>query len=154
MSELDSQKNKKTAVVEIDGKDYAIKDPEPLNRPDVLAKELYNEIRASDTDVAAIAKNLGYKEKNIRNCKEHIFSRCHYLDRYKNEEVEYREFDPDLQQALAWKRLEKGCCTKEDIEWLKHECAENHHEVKFNSGYCEAHERAQKLHDGNPWKDD
>jgi len=154
MRELDSQKKKKTAVVEIDGKTYDIKDPEPMTRADKLADELYKEIRANDNDIAIIAKNLGYKENNIRNCKEHIFSRCNYLDRFKNEPVEYRQFDNDLQQALAWKRLEKGCCTKEDILWLKHECAESHHETKFNTGYCEAHERAQKRYDGKPWKDD
>lgn len=152
--ELDSQKNKKTAVVEIYGKTYVIKNPEPLTREDTLAEELYNSIRASDTDIAAIAKNLDYKETNIKKCKEHIFYRSHYLDRYKGEKVEYRRFDADLRQALAWKRLEQGCGTKEDIEWLKHEFAESHHEEKFNAGYNESHNRAQKRYDGKPWNDD
>jgi hypothetical protein len=44
-------------------------------------------------------------------------------------------FDPNLQQALAWKRLETGTHTQDDITWIKHECAERHHELKYDSGY-------------------
>ena len=60
-------------------------------------------------------------------------------------------FDPDLQQALAWKRLEYGVYTEEDKIWLMHEYAEQHHEKIQNSGYFEAHDRAQKRFDGAPW---
>ena len=58
---------------------------------------------------------------------------------------------PNMPQALAWKRLENGSHTSEDITWLKHEFAERHHETKFDSGYSEAHKRAQKRFDGDPW---
>ena len=65
-----------------------------------------------------------------------------------------RYFDPDLQQALAWKRLETGTHTEDDITWIKHECAERHHELKYGSGYNEAHNRAQSRFDGAPWENE
>jgi len=52
---------------------------------------------------------------------------------------------------LAWERLEDGIYLPEDIEWLKHEFAEKHHKLKFNSGYSAAHNRAQKRYNDNPW---
>ena len=70
----------------------------------------------------------------------------HTLDRYP-ECIERKRFDPNLNQFLAWERLEDGIYLSEDIEWLKHE----HHELKFSSGYSDAHNRAQKRYDGNPW---
>lgn len=56
-----------------------------------------------------------------------------------------------FEQAFAWKRIEAGIHTQDDIEWIKHECAERHHELKYDSGYSEAHERAQSRYDGYPW---
>ena len=38
--------------------------------------------------------------------------------------------------------------SQNDIEWIKHECAERHHELKYDSGYSEAHERDQSRYDG------
>ena len=32
------------------------------------------------------------------------------------------------------------------------ECAERHHELKYGSGYNEAHNRAQTRFDGVPWE--
>ena len=61
-------------------------------------------------------------------------------------------FDANIQQALAWKRLETGTHTQDDITWIKHECAERHHELKYGSGYSEAHNRAQTRFDGAPWE--
>ena len=52
---------------------------------------------------------------------------------------------------MAWERLEDGIYLSEDIEWLKHEFAERHHELKFDSGYSDAHNWAQKRYNGNPW---
>jgi hypothetical protein len=59
---------------------------------------------------------------------------------------------PTLEQALAWKRLETGTHTQDDVTWIKHECAERHHELKYGSGYNEAHNRAQTRFDGAPWE--
>ncbi len=61
-------------------------------------------------------------------------------------------FDPNLQQGLAWKRLETRTHTQDDVTWIKHECAERHHELKYASGYNEAHNRAQTRFDGAPWE--
>jgi hypothetical protein len=44
--------------------------------------------------------------------------------------------------------LETGTHTQEDITWMKHECVERHHELKYGSGYHEA----QKHSDSYPWK--
>ena len=67
------------------------------------------------------------------------------------DQIERKQFDPNLQQALAWKRLETGTHTQDDVTWIKHECAERHHELKYGSGYDEAHNRAQTRFDGAPW---
>lgn len=75
------------------------------------------------------------------------------LDRYGPEEAEYARFDSNLRQGLAWKRLENGLGSPDDVEWVAHEISELHHEQKFGSGYTEAHDLAQKKFDGNPWKD-
>ena len=66
--------------------------------------------------------------------------------------IERKRFDAALDQALAWKRLETGTHIQDDVTWIKHECAERHHELKYDSGYTEAHERAQSRYDGYPWE--
>ena len=90
------------------------------------SEEKYDSIRKSKTDVDAIAKNTGYKRKNVQNCKNHLFYDIHRLDRYESlgEPVEIKQFDANENQARAWKRLEKGTHTRQDLTWLKHEKAE------------------------------
>ena len=119
---------------------------------DKLAREMYNSIRSCDTDICDIAKNLGFKVENIKNVKEHIFYNEHNLDRYGPDEIEHKRFDATLEQALVWKRLQAGTHTPDDINWIKYECAERHHELKYSSGYSEAHNRAQSRYDGYPWE--
>lgn len=116
-----------------------------------LAPQIYESIRKSDTDISDIARNLGFKPQNIKKIKDHVFFNQHYLDRYP-EETEYKRFDPNLRQALAWKRLEVGSHTKDDITWLKHECVEQFMESLYDSGYSEAHQIAQKHFNGDPWE--
>lgn len=91
----------------------------------------------------------------MRRIKKHIFINSHILDRYKalDEEPEIRQFDSNLRQALGWKRLKTGVYSPDDVTWLKHEMAESHYEKKFDSGYCEAHDKAQTKFDGEPWND-
>lgn len=103
-----------------------------------LAEQIYDSIRDCDTDICDIARNLGFKAQNIKDIKEHVFYSNHTLDRYGPDETTYQRFDPDLRQALAWKRLEKGNFTSDDVTWIKHEWVERHHELKYNSGYDEA----------------
>lgn len=88
--------------------------------------------------------------------KKHIFFNIHRLDHYEElgEPVEYKRFDPDLQQALSWKRLTDGVASLEDREWLDHEFQEQKYELENNAGYRESHAYAQKLYNGNPWTDE
>jgi hypothetical protein len=56
----------------------------------------------------AIAKNTGYKRKNVQNCKNHLFYDIHRLDRYESlgEPVEIKRFDANENQARAPKLQE------------------------------------------------
>ena len=67
--------------------------------------------------------------------------------------MEYKQFDATLQQALAWKKMENHLGSPQDKTWFANKFAELHHEQKFNSGYNEAHERAQSYFDESPWLD-
>ena len=117
------------------------------------AEEKYDSIRKSKADVDAIAKNTGCKRKNVQNCKNHLFYDNHRLDRYESlgEPVEIKRFDANENQARAWKRLEKGTHTTQDLTWLKHEKAEQWYEQKHDAGYSESHEAAEKHWSGTPW---
>jgi len=158
MVELESQVNKKKVRVDLDGHTYELENSDYASVDqlgDRLAEQIYDSIRFSKSDVRDISKNLGFKEKNIRVIKDHVFHNKHDLDRlFPLEPIEHRRFDADLQQALAWKRLESGTHTEKDIIWLKHEYAEHHHERVHKSGYSEAHDRAQKHFNGAPWQND
>jgi len=156
MRELDKQSNKKIITIQVPDQIYTIKNPYREDAYELgykLADQIYDSIRESDTDICDIAENLGFKADNIKKVKDHVFYNKHYLDRLAPAEpVEYRRFDANIQQALAWKRLETGTHTQDDITWIKHECAERHHELKYGSGYSEAHNRAQTRFDGAPWE--
>ena len=118
------------------------------------ADEMYEEIRKSEVDVAKIAENTGYKKENVQECKNHVFYNTHKLDRYVSlrEPVEIKRFDSNLKQAEAWKRLETGNHTEDDLTWLKHEKAEQYVEKLYDSGYSESHNAAEKHWSGDPWK--
>ena len=119
------------------------------------ADAMYDAIRASNTDIDAIAKNTGLKPENIKKVKDHVFYNEHLLDKYVNYGIPAvrARFDSDISQAQAWKRLENGSYTKDDIGWLKHEAAERWYEQKHGSGYTEAHNAAEKKWTGRPWGD-
>jgi hypothetical protein len=155
MRELDRQSSRKKVEIQVGDQIYTIKTPYRENAyelGDKLADQIYDSIRDCDTDICDIAENLGLKADNIKNVKDHIFYNEHDLDRYGPDQIERKQFDPNLQQALAWKRLEAGTHNQDDITWIKHECAETHHELKYSSGYNEAHNRAQTRFDGAPWE--
>ena len=156
MRELDKQSNKKIINIQVAEQTYNIKNPygdSAYELSDNLAEQIYDFIRECDTDICDIAQNLGFKADNIKNVKDHVFYNEHDLDRYGPDQIEHKRFDPTLSQALAWKRLESGIHTQDDVTWIKHECAERHHELKYDSGYSEAHDRAQSRFDGAPWED-
>ena len=157
MRELDRQSSRKKVEIEVGDQIYTIKNTYREDAYELgykLADQIYDSIRECDTDICDIAKKLGFKADNIKNVKDHVFYNKHYLDRLAPAEpVEYRRFDANIQQALAWKRLEIGTHTQDDVTWMKHECAERHHELKYGSGYSEAHDQAQSRFDGAPWED-
>jgi len=157
MRELDCQSSKKRVEIQVGDQMYMIKNPyrESVDvLADKLAEQIYDSIRECDTDISNIAANLGFKADTIKNVKDHVFYNEHDLDRFASAEpVEHRRFDANLQQTLAWKRLETRIHTQDDITWIKHECSERHHELNYNSGYLEAHDRVQSRFDGAPWED-
>ncbi|MDF0606904.1 LysM domain-containing protein [Neisseriaceae bacterium TC5R-5] len=118
------------------------------------ADALYDVIRKSNTDVEVIAATTGIKPLNIQKVKDHVFYNEHLLDKY----VDYgipavrARFDSDINQALAWQRLESGTFTKQDTTWMKHEIAERWYELRHSSGYTKAHNAAEKKWTGNPWE--
>jgi len=130
MRELDRQSSKKRIYAQVGDQIYILKNPYhegPYELGDKLADQIYESIRESDTYICDIAQNLGFKADNIKNVKDHVFYNEHDLDRYGPDQIERKQFDPNLQQALAWKRLETRTHTQDDVTWIKHECAERHH---------------------------
>lgn len=155
MRELDKQSNQKSITIQVAEQTHNIKNPygdSAYELSDNLAERIYDSIRECDTDICDIAQNLGFKADNIKNVKDHVFYNEHDLDRYGPDQIEHKRFDATLSQALAWKRLEAGIHTQDDVTWIKHECAERHHELKYDSGYSKAHDRAQSRFDGAPWE--
>ena len=155
MKKLEKQSSNNSIEIQVGDQIYRFKNPSRKNADELqfeLAEEIYDSIRKSDMDICDIAENLGFKADNIKNVKNHVFYNEHDLDRYGPDEIEHKRFDATLEQALAWKRLEAGIHTQDDVTWIKHEYAERHHELKYDSGYSEAHERAQSRYDGYPWE--
>jgi len=155
MKELEKQSSKNRIDIQSGHQIYMIQNPSRQNADELqfkLAEKIYDSIRESDTDICDIASNLGFKADNVKNVKDHVFYNEHDLDRYGPDEIEHKRFDATLEQALGWKRLEAGTHTPDDITWIKHECAERHRELKYGSGYSEAHNRAQSRYDGYPWE--
>ena len=62
---------------------------------DKLAKEIYARVRASTTDVTAIAENTGLKIQKVENYKRHVFLDEHTLNRYP-ECVKQRRFEASV----------------------------------------------------------
>jgi hypothetical protein len=157
MKELAKQSSNNRIEIQAGDQIYMFQNPSRQNADELefkLAEKIYDSIREWDTDICDIAENLGFKADNLKNVKDHVFYNKHYLDRLAPAEpVEHRRFDANIQQDLAWKRLETGTHTQDDVTWMKHECAERHHELKYGSGYSEAHDQAQSRFDGAPWED-
>lgn len=116
-----------------------------LRGPDPAAAA-YDAIRASATDVDAIARNTGLRPTNVRKVKDHIFHAVHLLDRYAGlgVEPELRRFDPDPAIAAAWRRLEAGTFTPADVQLLRHEAAEAWYVRAHGPGYDAAHAAPQR----------
>ncbi len=108
--------------------------------------DLYDAIRASNTDVRSIANNTGYKPANIQKVKDHVFYQRHLLDRFvdKGYPARFKRFDSDLGQAKAWLRLENGSHTDDDLRFLFHETAEAWYMRNHGPSYNAAHNAASR----------
>lgn len=158
MRKLDGQSQSKRKKIEITigSEIYILKKTHPSDTAEELSSELadqmYGSIRACDSDVSAIARNLNFKAENVEKLKEYVFINKHYLyDDYGPDKIEYKRFDASLQQALAWKRLETGTHTQDDITWVKHECVEQFVKSRSNLPHSKAHQIAQRHFNGAPW---
>jgi hypothetical protein len=155
MKKLEKQSSKNSIEIQVGDPIYKFKNSSRKNAEELqykLADKIYDSIRECNADICDIVENLGFKADNIKTVKDHGFYNEHDLDLYGPDQIEHKRFDATLQQALAWKRLETGTHTQDDVTWIKHECAERHHELKYGSVYSEAHDRAQTRFDGAPWE--
>ncbi len=112
--------------------------------------ELYESIRGCSTDVEEIARQTGFKPENIREVKEHLFLRMHWLDLYEEIGVpgEWGRFDSLREIAEAWQRLREGRHIPGDLQLLRHEMAEARLMRKHGPSYRDAHRMAQRRY---PW---
>ncbi|KYG92794.1 WXG100 family type VII secretion target [Paenibacillus jamilae] len=113
-------------------------------RREAEADEMYDQIRASDSDVRAIAENSGMKESRVQRIKEHVFINEHIKS------SGYGRFHSDYEIAQAWDRLQKGLQTEKDMDLLNHELFESRFEGIFKTDYETAHKAA--VRSGRPWE--
>lgn len=155
MNDIKYQSNKSTVKVFVAGQSYTVKNQYSMSPEEIafeLAETVYSGIRECDTDISDIASHQTlFKADHIKQIKDHVFEKEHWLDMYGEPEQKQR-FDATLEQALAWKRLELGLHTQEDLTWLNHEYRESQYEIEHDCGYSEAHKHAQDLFPGYPWK--
>lgn len=100
MKELDRQSSEANVYIQVGNESYVLKNryrESSYELGDKLANKMYDSIRECDTDICDIAQNLGFKADNIKKVKDHVFFNEHNLDRYPNEPVERKRFDPELQ---------------------------------------------------------
>jgi hypothetical protein len=105
--------------------------------------------RKSPTDIAKVAQNSGFSEKDITDIRAHVFTAQHNLGNGKT-----GRFETDWRMAQAWQRMEMGWkgngMTKYknlDLLLLKHEKEEL--TLMREKGYdaIEAHEETCKKYD-------
>lgn len=102
------------------------------------AESYYDTIRKRSDDIAKIAKNTGFSEKDIQKIKEHVFLNSHILRDGTG------RFDADYDMAIAWQRLINGSFEDRDLVLLNHELLESIVEKEYNLTYREAHNMAEK----------
>jgi hypothetical protein len=121
------------------------------SQADPAAEAAYDGIRASTTDVAAIAQTTGIKPENVQQVKDHTFMQAHLLDRFVRQGIapQVRRFHASAGIAAAWERLAAGQGTAHDLQLLRHEGAEawfmRRHGPSFDAAHTAAHARY-------PWK--
>ena len=85
MRKLDKQKNKRNITILAGKETYTLRSTigcDARELEEMLANQIYDGIRESDTDICTIASNVGYKADNIKKIKDHVFYNQHLLDQY------------------------------------------------------------------------
>lgn len=113
-------------------------------RREAEASKMYDNIRASTSDVQGISKNTGIAESRIQRIKDHVFNNEHIKSSGNG------RFDPDYEIAQAWTRLQQGTYNTKDIDLLNHELFESRFEGIFKTNYETAHDAA--VRSGRPWE--
>ena len=111
------------------------------DRAQKFAETFYPEIRARKTDVNKIAKNTGFKRKDIQAIKDYLFMDDSQFDEQTGK---WKQFDPDFAIAQSWQRLTEGKDIKpHDMTLLRHEIYEMQIKAE-NPGisHSEAHKMA------------
>lgn len=104
---------------------------------DLHAEMYYESVRNRDKylEIKTIARNTGFKEKDIEKVYSHVF-----VNKYKLEGG-LKRFDPDYDMACSWARLREGKNIQEhDIIMLKHERLEYYLMKRYNLSYRDAHD--------------
>lgn len=112
------------------------------------AAEVYESIRKTSDDISKIAGNTSIPEWKIQRIKTHVFYHEHILsDRIGR-------FDPDIEIADAWKRLESGNYNQNDLDLLEHEYFESKFESFYETDYRTAHDKTvESGREWNPYKE-
>ena len=109
---------------------------------DEHAFRYYGLVRSMKTDCKRIAANTGFREKDIRRIKNHIFYEEHNLG-----DGDFGRFDESYEIARSWQRLLDGREIEErDIVLLNHEFLES---ILMSDGlsYHDAHTKTSILYD-------
>ncbi|TGO02096.1 hypothetical protein PN36_30560 [Candidatus Thiomargarita nelsonii] len=117
------------------------------DKADKEAIDFYNAIRASNSndDIIKIAQNSGMPEFQIQRIKQHLF-----FDNLHDLNGRTGSFDPDIEIADAWRRLQSGTHNQQDLMLLQHEYFESRFEKIFQTNYDTAHNAA--VNSGRNWK--
>ena len=106
------------------------------------ARRYYAERLIDDSDIYLISQNTGFSTSDIRKIKNHMMR-----DMIPFEDG-IRRFDPDIDQALAWKRLIDGNNIRDtDILLLRHELEELSIMNSTGVVFEKAHPLANKKYD-------
>lgn len=119
------------------------------NKAERQASQYYKQIKSanSNADVVSISKNTGIPEYRVQRVKEHLFFKDHTLSGGK-----IGKFDPYIEIADSWQRLQSGNFVRQDLDLLSHEYFESRFEALYKTDYTTAHNAA--VRSGRDWNPD
>lgn len=114
---------------------------ETIEKLDLRAKNLYENIRNNKTDILDTAKNLNLKQGIVEKVKNHVFYNKHNLHNGR------QRLSPDLNIAETWQRIVDNKFSRTDIEWFLHEfCESILTEAHPEAQHSLLHEFASQIH--------